>query len=99
MYGVNNRTLWLEYRKRGYPINRPSIKNRNKTDFVNEGQQVDQNQISAESQEENHQIITQPMDMVTAAFSNVYTEDMRARYHDTAILTAQQMNIHGINFS
>lgn len=28
MYGVNNRTLWLEYKKRGYPNNRLSIKNR-----------------------------------------------------------------------
>lgn len=28
LFGVNNRTLWLEYRKRGYPISRPSIKSR-----------------------------------------------------------------------
>lgn len=28
LFGVNNRTLWLEYKKRGYPISRPSIKNR-----------------------------------------------------------------------
>ncbi|KAF2897043.1 hypothetical protein ILUMI_09137, partial [Ignelater luminosus] len=28
MYGVNNRTLWLEYKKRGYPNNRISIKHR-----------------------------------------------------------------------
>lgn len=28
MFGCNNRTLWLEYKKRGYPISRPSIKNR-----------------------------------------------------------------------
>ncbi|KAG8233091.1 hypothetical protein J437_LFUL013091 [Ladona fulva] len=28
MYGVNNRTLWLEYKKRGYPITRPSVKAR-----------------------------------------------------------------------
>ncbi|KAM3968489.1 uncharacterized protein ACR2FA_009062 [Aphomia sociella] len=28
MFGVNNRTLWLEYKKRGYPNNRPSIRNR-----------------------------------------------------------------------
>ncbi|XP_014252258.1 protein bric-a-brac 2-like isoform X2 [Cimex lectularius] len=28
LYGVNNRTLWLEYRKRGYPIMRPSTKSR-----------------------------------------------------------------------
>lgn len=32
LYGVNNRTLWLEYKKRGYPISRPSIKNRIKTE-------------------------------------------------------------------
>lgn len=31
LYGVNNRTLWLEYKKRGYPILRPSTKNRNNT--------------------------------------------------------------------
>lgn len=28
LFGVNNRTLWLEYKKRGYPISRPSIKSR-----------------------------------------------------------------------
>ncbi|XP_046413765.1 longitudinals lacking protein, isoforms H/M/V isoform X2 [Neodiprion pinetum] len=28
MFGVNNRTLWLEYKKRGYPNNRPSVKSR-----------------------------------------------------------------------
>lgn len=28
MFGVNNRTLWLEYKKKGYPNNRPSIKSR-----------------------------------------------------------------------
>lgn len=28
LYGVNNRTLWLEYKKRGYPVSRPSIKAR-----------------------------------------------------------------------
>ncbi|XP_067003440.2 protein tramtrack, alpha isoform isoform X1 [Anabrus simplex] len=32
MYGVNNRTLWLEYKKRGYPITRPSLKARVKQD-------------------------------------------------------------------
>lgn len=28
LFGVNNRTLWLEYKKRGYPVSRPSIKAR-----------------------------------------------------------------------
>ncbi|KAK9891494.1 hypothetical protein WA026_014731 [Henosepilachna vigintioctopunctata] len=36
MYGVNNRTLWLEYKKRGYPNFRLSIKNR-KTDPPGDG--------------------------------------------------------------
>jgi hypothetical protein len=34
MYGVNNRTLWLEYKKRGYPVTRPSLKARVKQDLV-----------------------------------------------------------------
>jgi len=33
MYGVNNRTLWLEYKKRGYPVTRPSLKARMKQDL------------------------------------------------------------------
>lgn len=32
MFGVNNRTLWLEFKKRGYPNNRPSIKSRVKVE-------------------------------------------------------------------
>ena len=34
MYGVNNRTLWLEYKKRGYPVTRPSLKSRIKQDLT-----------------------------------------------------------------
>lgn len=34
MYGVNNRTLWLEYKKRGYPVTRPSLKARVKQDLA-----------------------------------------------------------------
>lgn len=103
MYGVNNRTLWLEYKKRGYPINRPSIKNRVKQEFVAalelQGQQP---AVQAASPPESQPMICtppQPMDMVAAAFPNEFPEDMRARYHDTAILTAAQINMHGISFS
>lgn len=35
MFGVNNRTLWLEYKKRGYPNNRPSLKSRVKQEVAN----------------------------------------------------------------
>ncbi|XP_050361355.1 protein tramtrack, beta isoform-like isoform X2 [Nymphalis io] len=34
LFGVNNRTLWLEYKKKGYPNNRPSIKSRIKREHV-----------------------------------------------------------------
>lgn len=34
MFGVNNRTLWLEYKKKGYPNNRPSIKSRIKREHA-----------------------------------------------------------------
>lgn len=34
MFGVNNRTLWLEYKKKGYPNTRPSIKSRIKREHA-----------------------------------------------------------------
>lgn len=34
LFGVNNRTLWLEYKKKGYPNNRPSIKSRIKREHT-----------------------------------------------------------------
>lgn len=118
MYGVNNRTLWLEYKKRGYPINRPSIKNRIKTEFTSaldlqpqDGQhrpQPNHPQQAAPDQSTQHSppppthaiICTppQPLDMVTSAFQNDFTEDMRPRYHES-ILTAAQINMHPMNFS
>lgn len=102
MYGVNNRTLWLEYKKRGYPINRPSIKNRVKQDFgASMDNQAPQQIVQSNSPNEQHVICTppQPMDMVSAAFSNEFPEDMRARFHDTAVLTAAQINMHGLSFT
>lgn len=103
MYGVNNRTLWLEYKKRGYPINRPSIKNRVKQDFGSAMENQAQNQVvQLDSPPEQQQIICtppQPIDMVSAAFSNEFPEDMRARFHDTAVLAAAQINLHGLSFS
>lgn len=44
MYGVNNRTLWLEYKKRGYPNYRLSIKNRKQ-----EQAQVEQQPAASQS--------------------------------------------------
>lgn len=55
MYGVNNRTLWLEYKKRGYPNFRLSIKNRHtKQEFSNVGGEnmVDQQQQTQPEQQQ-----------------------------------------------
>lgn len=52
MYGVNNRTLWLEYKKRGYPVSRLSIKSRIKQDSiasVSQQQHTQQQQLPASS--------------------------------------------------
>lgn len=100
MYGVNNRTLWLEYKKRGYPINRPSIKNRVKQEFG--APMENSGQVMNDSNTDQHPVICsppQPIDMVSAAFSNDFPEDMRARFHDTAVLAAAHINMHGLSFS
>nr|XP_022918169.1 protein tramtrack, alpha isoform-like isoform X2 [Onthophagus taurus] len=59
IFGVNNRTLWLEYKKRGYPINRLSIKNRKTKDFHSnqsvEGNQQESDQPQNQQQTQNQQ--------------------------------------------
>lgn len=57
MYGVNNRTLWLEYKKRGYPTLRMSIKNRNSTK-QEYAQQQQQHQVQPENNEHTQTIVT-----------------------------------------
>ncbi|XP_045461828.1 protein tramtrack, beta isoform isoform X2 [Harmonia axyridis] len=53
LYGVNNRTLWLEYKKRGYPNFRLSIKNRKieTQNDVNISEKIDENKPHIEHQE------------------------------------------------
>ncbi|XP_072380144.1 uncharacterized protein [Diabrotica undecimpunctata] len=52
MYGVNNRTLWLEYKKRGYPNFRLSIKNRHQAQVQSQSERdekpKDQNIVTSE---------------------------------------------------
>lgn len=52
MYGVNNRTLWLEYKKRGYPNFRLSIKNRKQEQGGGEQQQKIEPQMGGQPGEE-----------------------------------------------
>lgn len=112
MYGVNNRTLWLEYKKRGYPIYRPSIKNRAKQELLSnlelqpQEQRQQQEPPPPEQPTDNDPMSSQsllvpcsPQPVDLAAFSNDFQEGIRPRFHDTTILTAAQINMQGINFS
>ncbi|XP_059615703.1 longitudinals lacking protein, isoforms H/M/V isoform X1 [Phlebotomus argentipes] len=59
LFGVNNRTLWLEYKKRGYPISRPSIKSRIKLE-PNVSPQPPATPTNEENTMENYEHIAQP---------------------------------------
>ncbi|GAB0096280.1 BTB domain-containing protein [Sergentomyia squamirostris] len=59
LFGVNNRTLWLEYKKRGYPISRPSIKSRIKLE-PNVSPQPPATPTNEENTIENYEHIAQP---------------------------------------
>lgn len=57
IYGVNNRTLWLEYKKRGYPTLRMSIKSRNgpKQNYTSQQQHQRHEQPQPESNDQRQQ--------------------------------------------
>lgn len=56
MYGVNNRTLWLEYKKRGYPNFRLSIKNRNCKQETVPTSEASETEAHAEQHQEQQQL-------------------------------------------
>lgn len=107
MYGVNNRTLWLEYKKRGYPISRLSIKNR-KPEYT-----VPPNQSSQQSnsppvtchQEQQEIVTTNPnaVPMVNGTFMEARPIDVppniqRSRFFDNNINTQHAVNIQPMSF-
>lgn len=106
MYGVNNRTLWLEYKKRGYPNFRLSIKNRNQAqtqiqsvgikDNSHQEQHIDtQNESHYDDKLNNH-----PM---TVANANIYEgkhvdmkDVMHRKYYDGTNTQGQDINFQTI---
>lgn len=102
MYGVNNRTLWLEYKKRGYPISRLSIKNR-KQEFAPQPN-VEEANPTAANQENEPVCVANPVALISTAFLDGRSMEMgsvlqRSRYFDTSIMNTQQQPINmGINF-
>lgn len=107
MYGVNNRTLWLEYKKRGYPNFRLSIKNRkqeNAHSISGENQPPPSPQNEAPSTEKHEVEQTHPVALINSAFFDGKHVDLgtvlhRPKYLDAAVINTQpSVNYQGINF-
>ncbi|KAJ3660152.1 hypothetical protein Zmor_004621 [Zophobas morio] len=109
MFGVNNRTLWLEYKKRGYPNFRLSIKNRKleqqaAATAAAEGQPPPSPQAEpVPPPQEKPEEQGQPVALISGAFFDGKHVDLgavlqRPKYLDPAIVNQQGVNFQGINF-
>ncbi|XP_043526173.1 longitudinals lacking protein, isoforms H/M/V-like isoform X3 [Frieseomelitta varia] len=110
MFGVNNRTLWLEYKKRGYPNNRPSLKSRVK-------QEVNSSPPPAPSAQPVNSQSPTPMGPPTTPHSTHNTHSTHtmltthsphtmlsgyidSRHTDYALpSTTMPINLHGVNYN
>lgn len=107
MFGVNNRTLWLEYKKKGYPNTRPSIKNRIKQEHSSPPPEVRDESIP-NIQEQQLTLLCPPhpvgmmgfIDSRHVDFSSTIQNINRPRFvEDTMNLHNSPLNLHGINFN
>ncbi|XP_024935739.1 protein tramtrack, alpha isoform isoform X2 [Cephus cinctus] len=110
MFGVNNRTLWLEYKKRGYPNNRPSLKSRVK-------QEVNSSPPPAPSTQPVSSQSPTPMGPPTTPHSSHNTHSTHtmltthsphamlsgyidSRHTDYALQSSSMpINLHGVNYN
>lgn len=107
IFGVNNRTLWLEYKRRGYPNNRPSIKNRIKRENPTPNPDVKQempipDHLMAIQEEPLRALPEQEMALVCQT-NSLPVGYMNARNANFALQGMMQnnqpLNLHGINFN
>ncbi|CAH0546569.1 unnamed protein product [Brassicogethes aeneus] len=99
MYGVNNRTLWLEYKKRGYPNQRQSIKNRLRPDNA----QLESNEVMEEPmKEEGEQIICNTSHSMSVLPNPYYDAKNvvlpRQKYLEAPMINAQNIQFQGMSF-
>lgn len=109
MYGVNNRTLWLEYKKRGYPNFRSSIKNRKQetvqtADVNNQTSSSPPPEETLPRQESEEMMAPNPVTLLNNTFFDKPVDLgpmlQRPKFLDPgAILNAQQaINFQGLTF-
>lgn len=104
MYGVNNRTLWLEYKKRGYPNFRLSIKNRNQAQTQMQSVELkDSTQEQHIDTQNEHHYDDKLNDPIAVATSHMYEgkhvdikDVMHRKYYDGTNTQAQDMNFQTI---
>lgn len=107
MYGVNNRTLWLEYKKRGYPISRLSIKNRKPeyTVMNTPSKQPNSPPVNCHQQQEIVPTNNPPntVSMFNGTFMDAKPVDVtpniqRTRFFDNNINTQHAVNLQTMSF-
>nr|CAI5867407.1 unnamed protein product [Callosobruchus analis] len=99
MYGVNNRTLWLEYKKRGYPNFRLSIKNRHRL-------QMQKQEAEAANQEQHVKVeepkaltctISHPIALITGNVFDGKHMLPRDKFFDVAENPGETINFSSLN--
>ncbi|XP_015435841.1 PREDICTED: longitudinals lacking protein, isoforms H/M/V isoform X1 [Dufourea novaeangliae] len=110
MFGVNNRTLWLEYKKRGYPNNRPSLKSRVKQE-VNSSPPPSQSAQPVNSQSptpmgppttphSTHNTHSTHTMLTTHSPHTMLSGYIDSRHTDYALpSTTMPINLHGVNYN
>ncbi|XP_050500430.1 longitudinals lacking protein, isoforms H/M/V-like isoform X1 [Diabrotica virgifera virgifera] len=88
MYGVNNRTLWLEYKKRGYPNFRLSIKNRHQTQVQGQSDRDDKSKDQSIVTSEPDTCTVNPIAIISSAvFDGKHVDfkevSQRSKYFDS----------------
>lgn len=91
MFGVNNRTLWLEYKKKGYPNNRPSIKSRIKREHTTPPRELKEEA----AQQEQQMALICPPHPVSVGFIDSRPIDFPLQ----GVPHNSPLNILGVNFN
>ncbi|XP_063975441.1 longitudinals lacking protein, isoforms H/M/V-like isoform X2 [Diachasmimorpha longicaudata] len=109
MFGVNNRTLWLEYKKRGYPNNRPSLKSRVKQEAPTSPPPAPTSQpVNSQSPtpmgppstpHSTHNTLNTHT-MLTAHSPHMLSSYVDTRHNDYSLPnTNMPINLHGVNYN
>ncbi|KAG5877469.1 hypothetical protein JTB14_029403 [Gonioctena quinquepunctata] len=97
MYGVNNRTLWLEYKKRGYPNFRLSIKNRHQL----QSQAAEVNSESRAATEQpvvsSNSTVNHPIAIINGTVFDAKHVAQRSKYFEEAQNPTETINFQSIN--